>query len=54
MRGLSKEDFILDTPGPTRPTLQHHADKKRQRPYFPADQDIPGSAPPVFAPEMER
>jgi microcystin degradation protein MlrC len=52
--GISKGAFVLDTPGPTPPTMRHYAYKKRQRPYFPADQDIPGWTPTVFAREMTR
>lgn len=40
--------IVLDTPGPTPATLKHVNFKKLQRPYFPADADIPDLKPRVF------
>ncbi len=40
--------FILDTPGPTPATLRHVHYTQVQRPYFPADQDIPGLMPTLW------
>jgi microcystin degradation protein MlrC len=45
---IAKSMIILDTPGPTPPTLKHVNFKKLQRPYFPADVDIPGLQPTVL------
>lgn len=45
--GLSRAAYILDTPGPTPATLRHVAFGRLKRPYFPADQDIPGLRPRV-------
>ncbi len=39
--------FILDTPGPTPATLKNVTFKRLQRPYFPADDDLPGLQPTV-------
>ncbi len=41
-RGIMKEAYILDTPGPTTPNLKSLAFTRLSRPYFPADDDIPG------------
>lgn len=49
--GIAKAAFILDTRGPTPPTIRHYRYKSLQRPYFPADQDIPDLAPRVFCHE---
>lgn len=38
----SRATFILDTPGPTPPTIRHVPFQKLKRPYFPLDSDIPG------------
>ncbi len=49
--GLYRERFILDTPGPT-PAVLHHVEYRRmQRPYYPADRDIPGLTPRVLKPQ---
>jgi microcystin degradation protein MlrC len=40
--GITVASFILDTPGPTPATLHHVRYQRMQRPYYPADQDIPG------------
>ncbi len=46
--GLYREAILLDTPGPT-PAVMHHVSYQRlQRPYYPADRDIPGLKPRVF------
>ena len=37
--------IVLDTPGPTPATLKHVRFEKLQRPYFPADADIPDLQP---------
>jgi len=44
---FSKAAFVLDTPGPTPPTLRHVRFKKVQRPYYPADREIPDLHPLV-------
>ena len=46
--GIAKAAFVLDTPGPTPPTMRHYPYRHLQRPYFPADQDIVGLSPTVF------
>ena len=46
--------FILDTPGPTPATLRHVRHRHRRRPYFPADQQIPGLQPMVYTSEFHR
>ena len=46
---ISKANFILDTPGPTPGTLRHVHYTQVRRPYFPADQDIPGLVPTVWS-----
>jgi microcystin degradation protein MlrC len=46
---ISKAAFILDTPGPTPATLRHVRYTQVRRPYFPADQDIPGLVPTVWS-----
>jgi len=45
---LVKRTFILDTPGPTPPTLRHVQYRNLQRPYFPLDEEIPGLAPTIL------
>lgn len=40
--------FVLDTPGPTPPTLRHAPFKHVRRPYFPKDQDIAGLTPTLL------
>ncbi|MFN0056241.1 MAG: MlrC C-terminal domain-containing protein [Planctomycetales bacterium] len=39
--------FILDTPGPTPATLRGRKFRRLQRPYFPADPEIPDLTPRV-------
>jgi microcystin degradation protein MlrC len=38
----AKAIYVLDTPGPTPPTMRHVEFQQLQRPYFPKDEDIPG------------
>ncbi len=45
---VSKAAFILDTPGPTPATLKNVAFRKLQRPYYPADSEIPSLMPTVL------
>jgi microcystin degradation protein MlrC len=45
--GIFREAFILDTPGPTPAVLHHVKYQHLQRPYYPADKDIPGLAPRI-------
>ena len=40
--------YFLDTPGPTPATLRHVHFRNLRRPYFPADQDIPGLQPRIL------
>jgi microcystin degradation protein MlrC len=47
--GVYRERFILDTPGPTPAVLHHVKYRRLQRPYYPADRDIPGLTPRVIA-----
>ncbi|QDU09799.1 MlrC C-terminal domain-containing protein [Gimesia aquarii] len=45
---IAKAIFVLDKPGPTPATLKHVRFKKLQRPYFPADLNIPGLQPSIL------
>ena len=45
---IAKEILILDTPGPTPPTVKHISYKRLKRPYFPLDEDIPGLTPTIL------
>ena len=45
---IARAAFILDTPGPTPATLRHVRYAQMQRPYFPADQDIPNLVPRLW------
>jgi microcystin degradation protein MlrC len=45
--GLYREAILLDTPGPTPAVLHHVRYRRLQRPYYPADRDIPGLTPRV-------
>jgi microcystin degradation protein MlrC len=45
---LAKGVFILDTPGPTPPTMRYTEYRHIQRPYFPRDQNIPGLTPKIL------
>jgi len=42
---FSKAEYILDTPGPTPPTMRGKKFQNVRRPYYPADQEIPGLVP---------
>jgi microcystin degradation protein MlrC len=46
-RGVFKEAYILDTPGPTPAVLHHVSHRNLQRPYYPADRHIPHLVPRV-------
>jgi microcystin degradation protein MlrC len=45
---LAKACFILDTPGPTPPTVRHVQYRSLKRPYFPLDEEIPGLTPTIL------
>tara|TARA_R110002095_G_scaffold147856_5_gene127877 strand:+ start:2069 stop:3586 length:1518 start_codon:yes stop_codon:yes gene_type:complete len=45
---IAKATLVLDTPGPTPATLKHVRYKKLQRPYFPADLNIPELQPSIL------
>ena len=46
--GVSVAAMILDTPGPT-PAILHHVNYRRlQRPYYPADTNIPDFSPTIL------
>lgn len=45
---LAKAIFVLDTPGPTPPTIRHARFTALRRPYFPLDADIPGLVPTIL------
>ena len=45
---IARSVFILDTPGPTPPTLRHVCFDRLERPYFPLDEDIPGLEPTIL------
>jgi len=45
---IAKAIFVLDTPGPTPPTVRHVQYKNVRRPYFPLDTDIPGLTPTIL------
>jgi microcystin degradation protein MlrC len=45
---FAKECLVLDTPGPTPPTLRHVRYRNVARPYFPAVDDIPGLEPTIL------
>ena len=48
--GAAKATFILDTPGPTPPTLKHVRYRNLARPYYPSDEEIPDLTPTVLGP----
>ncbi|MGE0605948.1 MAG: M81 family metallopeptidase [Pirellulales bacterium] len=50
---IARQAFLLDTPGPTPATLRHFQFKRLQRPFFPADADIPGLQPRVTTAERK-
>jgi microcystin degradation protein MlrC len=45
---IAKAMFVLDTPGPTPGTLRHVNFEKLQRPYFPADSEVPDLMPTIL------
>ncbi|MCE7987975.1 MAG: M81 family peptidase [Caldilinea sp. CFX5] len=45
---IAKAIFILDTPGPTPPTIRHAHFTQLQRPYFPLDAEIPSLHPTIL------
>ncbi len=45
---VAKAAYILDTPGATPASMRHYRYRHLQRPYFPADDDIPGLTPTVL------
>ena len=45
---FAQATYILDTPGPTPPTLKHVAYQHLERPYFPADEEIPDWQPTIL------
>ena len=45
---VAKETYVLNTPGPTPATVRHLEFKKLERPFFPADHDIPGLQPTIL------
>lgn len=47
-RDVAKAAFVVDTPGPTPPTLRHMPFKRLARPFFPVDEDIPGLQPKIL------
>jgi microcystin degradation protein MlrC len=44
---FAKADFILDTPGPTPPTMRGKKFQNVRRPFYPMDEEIPGLKPKV-------
>jgi microcystin degradation protein MlrC len=46
---FAKAIFVLDTPGPTPPTLRHVEFQHLRRPFFPRDTEIPGMEPRVYS-----
>jgi microcystin degradation protein MlrC len=46
--GIYRAAFILDTPGPTPAILHQVRYRHVQRPYYPADREIPGLEPVVL------
>ncbi len=46
--GKYQAAFVLDTPGPTPPTVRHVEFKNLARPYYPADSEIPNLRPLVI------
>jgi len=45
---VAKSVLIVDSPGPTPATIRQHPLQHMQRPYFPADEDIPDLQPTVW------
>lgn len=48
LRPIASGVFILDTPGPTPPTLKHVPFRKIAPPWFPLNEEIPGLEPRVY------
>jgi microcystin degradation protein MlrC len=46
--GIAKAVYVLDTPGPTPPTVRQVRYENLQRPYFPVDRDIPEITPRIL------
>jgi len=46
--GMYQPLYVLDTPGPTPVSLRHVQYQRLQRPFFPADSDIPNFQPRVL------
>ncbi len=51
---MAKAAYALDTPGPTPATMRHYQYRHLQRPYFPADQHIPGLTPTLLTGEWKK
>lgn len=45
---VARAVYVLDTPGPTPPTLHHVAFQRLSRPYFPRDPEIPDLQPTLY------
>ena len=45
---FAPRSFVLDTPGPTPATLKHAPYQNLQRPFYPADTEIPGWEPTIL------
>ena len=45
---IAREVIVLDTPGPTPASMRHVEFTRLRRPYFPADQEIPGLKPIIL------
>lgn len=48
---FAREAFVLDTPGPTPPTVRQVQYKRLARPYFPVDEQIAGLEPVMLSKE---
>jgi microcystin degradation protein MlrC len=46
--GRFREAYVLDTPGATPASLRNVKFSRLERPYFPADEDIPGIQPLIL------
>ena len=46
---LTNTFIVLDTPGPTPATVKHVEFQRLERPFFPADEDIPGMRPVILS-----
>ena len=46
--GRYRAAYVLDTPGATPASLRHVKFSRLKRPYFPADEEIPGLQPVVI------